>query len=158
MSDTIPTPKEVVDPDASTTSTPSADSGEGTPAPTVTDPGAEDPPAGDEPKTFDAEYVKQLRKEAAGYRDRAKRADEYGQRLHTALVKADGRLQDPTDLPYDAAHVDDADALTAAINALLEKKPHLANRRPVTPIPQGATSEDGSGFSFASRLRAGAGG
>lgn len=110
-----------------------------------------------EPKTYDESYVKTLRKESAGYREKAKRVDELGARLHAALVKTDGRLQDPSDLPYELEHLDDPEALTAAIDALLTAKPHLASRRPAGFIPQGATGDTGNGFSLAGMLRKNAG-
>lgn len=108
-----------------------------------------------EPETFPREYVEKLRRESAGYRDKAKKTDELAQRLHTALVAATGRLADPTDLPYDEAHLDDEDALLAALDALLAGKPHLANRRPQGDVGQGA-SAGGAGVSLAGLLRAGA--
>lgn len=107
----------------------------------------------EEPKTFDESYVKALRKESAGYREKAKRADDLAARLHAALVQADGRLQDPSDLPYDDAHLETPEALAEAIGALLQTKPHLASRRPSGTIPQGATPENGDGFSLAGLLR-----
>lgn len=83
--------------------------------------------------SFPRAVVEKLRKEAAGYRDRAKTAEarisELEHALHTAHVTATGRLADPTDLAYAAEHLDDPDALTAAIDALLETKPHLAARQ-----------------------------
>lgn len=93
-----------------------------------------------EPDTFPRAVVEDLRKENATYRDKAKRADDYGQRLHTALVAATGRLADPSDLVFDAAHLDDETALTAAVDDLLAAKPHLASRRPAGDIGQGATA------------------
>ncbi|MCG7430168.1 hypothetical protein [Dermacoccus nishinomiyaensis] len=93
-----------------------------------------------EAETFPREYVEKLRKEAADARVKAKRADDLAARLHTALVAATGRLADPSDLPFDDAHLEDADALNAAVDALLARKPHLASRRPVGSIGQGATS------------------
>lgn len=57
--------------------------------------------------------------------------------MHTALVAATGRMADATDLPFDAAHLDDEDAMNAAIDELLAKKPHLAARRPFGDIGQG---------------------
>ncbi|MCG7429036.1 hypothetical protein [Dermacoccus nishinomiyaensis] len=94
----------------------------------------------DDAETFPREYVEKLRKEAADARVKAKRADDLAARLHTALVAATGRLADPSDLPFDDAHLEDADALNAAVDALLARKPHLASRRPVGSIGQGATS------------------
>lgn len=87
--------------------------------------------------SFSRTYVEKLRRENAGYRERANRADELAQRLHTALVAATGRMADPTDLAFDAAHLDDDDALTTAIDELLSKKPHLATRRPFGDVGQG---------------------
>lgn len=84
-----------------------------------------DDPGSDQPDTFPREYVEKLRKENAGYREKAKHADELAHRLHTALVAADGRLADPTDLPFDAAHLDDPDALAAAVTALVRTRPGL---------------------------------
>ena len=39
-------------------------------------------------------------------------------RLHVALTSAVGRLADPTNLPFDYAHLDD-DAMNAALDDLL---------------------------------------
>ena len=99
--------------------------------------GSDDP---SDAETFPREYVEKLRKEAADARVKAKRADDLAARLHTALVAATGRLADPSDLPFDDAHLEDADALNAAVDELLARKPHLASRRPVGSIGQGATS------------------
>lgn len=100
---------------------------------------AEDTTGGDA-ETFPREYVEKLRKEAADARVKAKRADDLAARLHTALVAATGRLADPSDLPFDDSHLEDAYALNAAVDALLARKPHLASRRPVGSIGQGATA------------------
>lgn len=101
-----------------------------------------------DPETFPKAYVQQLRTEAKDHRTKAKeateRADALAKRLHTALVTATGRLADPTDLPYDAEHLDDPEALTAAIEDLLARKPHLASRKPVGQIGQGETGNSGS--------------
>ncbi|MCG7426033.1 hypothetical protein MHY20_00105 [Helcobacillus sp. ACRRO] len=94
----------------------------------------------DQPETFPREYVEKLRNEAAQYRTRAKRADEYAERLHVALVDATGRLADPTDLPFNPDHLEDTEALTEAIDALLERKPHLASRTPYGDVGQGIRS------------------
>ncbi len=59
-------------------------------------------------------------------------------------MAATGRLADPSDLPYDEIHLDDETALTAAIDELLTRKPHLASRRPVGDIGQGATAASDS--------------
>lgn len=97
-----------------------------------------------EPDTFPREVVEELRKENGKYRQRAQRADDLAKRLHTELVRATGRLADPTDLPFDAEHLDDGDQLAAAIDDLLTRKPHLGSRRPSGDIGQGATPASGT--------------
>lgn len=94
----------------------------------------------DDADTFPRAYVDKLRKEAADARVKAKDRDDIAARLHTSLVAASGRLADPSDLPFDEAHLSDPDALTAALDELLARKPHLASRRPVGSIGQGATA------------------
>lgn len=113
-------------------------------------------------QTFDRPYVEQLRRSEAGYRQRAKHADALGERLVTAYAAATGRLADATDLAYDAALCDDdglpdPGKVTAAVDALLEAKPHLASRRPVGDVGQGARPGQDAGVSLAGLLRAGAG-
>ena len=80
----------------------------------------------DEAETFPRSYVEELRRENARYRERARNADTYAKRLHTELVRATGRLADPTDLEFNEDHLDDPDALAAAVDELLARKPHLA--------------------------------
>lgn len=106
-------------------------------------------------ESFPREYVQKLRDESAKYRTRAQQTDALAHRLHTALAAATGRLADPTDLPFDEAHLDDPDALNAAVDALLASKPHLANRTPRGDVGQGA-SASGANVSLAGLLRAGA--
>lgn len=94
-----------------------------------------------EAQSFPADYVQELRAEAAEYRTRSK---SMATQLVTAWAAADGRLLDPTDLPASAVEADDdgtvtRDAVTAAIDALVKAKPHLAKQRPA-PLPQGATT------------------
>lgn len=98
----------------------------------------------EQPDVFPREYVEKLRRESAGYRERArqvdeveKRADELARRLHAALVAADGRLADPSDLPFDPAHLDGADSLKSAIADLVAAKPHLKARRVAGDIGAG---------------------
>ncbi len=98
----------------------------------------------EESETFPRDYVEKLRQENGRYRQRAQRADVLAQRLHVELVKATGRLADPTDLPFDETHIDDPQALEAAIEALLTTKPHLASRRPSGEIGQGPTTTTSS--------------
>lgn len=98
----------------------------------------------DEPDTFPRTYVEELRQENGRYRQRAAQADTYAQRLHTELVRATGRLADPTDLPFDAEHLEDGDKLSLALDELLARKPHLSNRKPVGDIGQGAAPSAGT--------------
>lgn len=93
-------------------------------------------------ETFPRAYVEKLRREAAEHRTRAVDRDDLAHRLHVALVTATGRLADPTDLTYDDTHLEDPEALRAAIDGLLDRKPHLASRRPVGDVGQGATGGD----------------
>lgn len=74
---------------------------------------------------FPRSYVEKLRKSEAGYREKAKRADELEKRLHAALVAKDGRLADPGDLEFNSEHLDDVDALAGAISELITRKPGL---------------------------------
>lgn len=99
-----------------------------------------DDPSGEDFETFGREYVEELREEAAGYRVRAKDRDDLAQRLHTSLVAATGRLADPTDLTFDEGHLEDPEALTAALEDLLTRKPHLASRKPRGDVGQGPTT------------------
>lgn len=78
-----------------------------------------------EEDVFPREYVEKLRKENADARVRAKRADDLARRLHVALVAADGRLANPEDLPFEEAHLDDAEALATAITDLVASRPGL---------------------------------
>lgn len=98
----------------------------------------EDPPE-EEPETFPRAYVEKLRREAADHRGRAADRDALAERLHGSLVAATGRLADPSDLPYDAEHLEDPEALTAAVDDLLARKPHLASRKVSGDVGQGAT-------------------
>ena len=77
--------------------------------------------------------VKKLRNEAAGNRVKAREAGELAEQraaaLFTALVKLDGRLADPSDLPYSEEYLTDEAGLEQAISDLLERKPGLAARQ-----------------------------
>lgn len=107
----------------------------------VVDPPAEDAPEGSDlesdPDTFPREVVEDLRKENGRYRQRAQKADDYAKRLHTELVRATGKLADPSDLTFDEEHLADPEKLTAAVDDLLARKPHLATRKPAGDIGQG---------------------
>ena len=125
---------------------------------TTTTPEAPEAPEGhtepqEDEDTFPRDYVEKLRDENAKYRQRAARADDLAHRLHTALVTATGKLQDPGDLPFDEDHLDDPEALAAAVDDLLARKPHLASRKPVGNIGQGASGST-STVDLAGLLRA----
>lgn len=112
-----------------------------TPASAATPASAPSAATPDEPDTFPRQYVEELREESATRRREAQEAREalepVQRRLHALLVGATGRLADPDDLEFDAAHLDDEEALTAAIDDLLQRKPHLASRRTRGNIGQG---------------------
>lgn len=147
---TQPTPE----PAAGTAAVPAADGPEtAAPAPEPTDlpPAALEAASGQpqpeseadttQPDTFPRAYVEQLRKENGERRiaatEATRRADDLAHRLHTELVRATGRLADPSDLEFNAEHLEDAGKLTAAVDALLARRPHLASRRPQGSIGQG---------------------
>lgn len=119
-------------------------------------PGTQEETTETDPETFPREYVVKLRQENAEARTKAKRVDDLATRLHTALVTATGRLADPTDLPFDENHLEDPEALTAAIDDLLARKSHLASRRPSGDIGQGITSPPDDSVSLAGILRSNA--
>jgi hypothetical protein len=147
---TIPT-EPVTDPDLDVETPPDApENVEGSPAADDSD-----VPADEGAETFPREYVEELRRENGRYRQRAQAADDLANRLHGALVAATGRLQDPTDLTYDSAHLDDATALDSAIDALLTAKPHLASRKVFGNIGQGPSVPTDS-LSLSGLLRSGA--
>ena len=106
--------------------------------------------------TFPREYVEKLRAENAENRVKAKKADDYAQRLHTALTAATGRLADPSDLPFEESHLEDPEALETAITDLLTKKPHLATRRPTGDIGLGVHGDSPDTTNLAGLLRANA--
>lgn len=114
---------------------------------------AEDQSGDDDNDTFPREVVEKLRQENGRYRQRAQQADLLAQRLHTELVRATGRLADPTDLPFDAAHLDDADSMAGALDALLEAKPHLAARRVGGDVGQGNRGAAAGSFSLLGALK-----
>lgn len=113
----------------------------------------------EEGDTFPRAYVEDLRTEAGKHRTAAKEAQAalvpLQERLFGLLVAGTGRLADPTDLPFDAALLDDEAALTAAIDALLDKKPHLASRTVSGDIGQGGGQPTETGL-LSGLLRAGA--
>lgn len=115
----------------------------------MTEPIEQDTETTDETETFTREYVEELRRESAGYRERAKGADDLRHRLHDALVKIDGRLADSTDLAYADEHLDD---IPAAITELIDRKPHLA-RKPNGDVGQGVRAESSVPTDFSGLFR-----
>jgi len=95
-----------------------------------------------EPDQFPRKYVEGLRKEAAEHRTRAADRDAIAQRLQTTLIAQTGRLvEGAADLvPYDEALLTDPDALSAALSALLEARPYLAEA-PERPPATSARAE-----------------
>ena len=71
----------------------------------------------DTAETFPRAHVEEAAPRESRYRERAIKAeqlaDKHARRLHTELVRATGKLADPTDLPFDEAHLDDPDAFAA---------------------------------------------
>ncbi len=99
-----------------------------------------------EPETYSADYVRELRAEAAERRVKAKRVDEANARLVSAYARHDGRLVDASELSYDDGMLDDdglidPDKVSAAIDELLAAKPYLASNRPTQPIAQGVRED-----------------
>ena len=97
--------------------------------------------------TFPREYVEQLRAEAAEHGVRAKRANEGTARLLAATVReaTAGIFADATDLPADGDYPDedgwpDPDRITSAARGLVDRKAHLADRRPRGRRQPGRTS------------------
>lgn len=111
----------------------------------------ESDPADDE--MFPRKVVEDLRQENGRYRQRAQKADTYAQRLHEQMVRATGKLADPTDLAFDEEHLDDPDKLVAAVDELLARKPHLATRRPAGDIGQGNRGGSSEPFSLLGLLK-----
>lgn len=115
----------------------------------------------DDADTFPRAYVERVRGESRRYRERAQAAEQRAGDLAAALwrtrVESLDRLADPDDLPLpdDADPLDD-DALAAAVDALLERKPHLAARRARGDVGQHERREDTEAVSLAGLLRANA--
>ncbi|CAN5191514.1 hypothetical protein BH23ACT9_BH23ACT9_08730 [soil metagenome] len=116
--------------------------------------GQDDGPSSED--TFDRDYVEKLRAEAAEHRVKAKRAEEFAEEVFYGRVAALGKLADATDLPYDEALLEDRSALEAAVDELVARKPHLADRRPVGDVDQGARPQ-GQTVDLAGMLRSRAG-
>ncbi len=120
-----------------------------------------------DPDTFDRAYVEKLRKESAGYRERAGRADEAGRRLLDATVRAHAGavLADPGDLLHFGSPAEllgedgypDPAKVTAAAEALVTARPHLATRRVTGDAGQGPRGTVSTAPDLAQILRRAAG-
>lgn len=97
--------------------------------------GADSGSAERESETFSRAYVEGLRQENGKYRQRAQNAEK---RLLTELVRATGKLADPSDFAdFNSDYLDNPDSLHAAIDELLETKPHLKARKVSGDVGQG---------------------
>lgn len=88
-------------------------------------------------KGVEPEAVAEDEAETANPAPEAVEPSEVHTALHAALVKLDGRLSDPNALAYDEAHLTDAEALSAAIGALIERSPHLSATAVAGDVGQG---------------------
>ena len=104
--------------------------------------------SGDEP-----EAVAEDEAETAELAPEAVEPSEVHTRLHTALVKLDGRLSDPSALPYDEAHLTDDEALGAAIGALIERAPHLSATAVAGDVGQGTRGGTPEPFDLIATMR-----
>ncbi|BCO71432.1 hypothetical protein [Mycobacterium intracellulare] len=144
---------------------PDAETGPEAPQDNELDPNEVDAPDGDsdgaegdtEPDAFDRPYVEKIRKESAGYRDRAKtaeaRVDELSRALFAAHVAATGKLENPAEIEYNADIVDDADAINEAIDAAIAQRPYIKARRTVGNVGQGIKGDSTAEFSLLDRLK-----
>lgn len=99
-----------------------------------------------EPETYSADYVRQLRAEAAERRLKAKKVDEANQRLVRSYAQADGRLVNAEELAFDESllgedGIVDREKVAAAVSELLLAKPYLATTRPSQVIAQGVRDD-----------------
>lgn len=113
-----------------------------------------------EADSFPRNVVEALRRESAGYRDRAKaaeaRADELARALFTARVAATGKLENPAEIAYNGDILDDADAITQAIEAAITDRPYIKARKVTGSVGQGSRGEDAAQFSLLNRLKSNA--
>ncbi|MDG4669190.1 hypothetical protein [Mycobacterium sp. 236(2023)] len=111
----------------------------------------------DDAETFPAHVVKELREKNGKYRTRARdaeaRVDELSRALFTARVTATGKLASADELEYNAELLDDDDALNAAIDDLLVKRPHYAARKVTGDVGQGLKGKREEKFSLLGRLQ-----
>ena len=129
-------------------------------APEAPEPTPDDSSAVEEPleepagggDTFPREYVERLRAESAANRTRAK---VLATELHDLRVEKLGLLADPTDLPY-ADGLDTLEAVQAAAEELIQRKPHLKARRVAGNIGQHQQTDGPAPVSLMGMMRANA--
>lgn len=123
-------------------------------------PDAEDEDEDHDGDTFPRHYVKRLRERSAGYRARAKDAEartaELERALFTERVRALDVLADPSDLPFDAALLDDPDALRSAADDLVARRPHYRRRGVAAGTGSHEETAAGTGVSLLGLMRGGA--
>src|SRR5699024_3019678 len=142
--DTTPAGTEPAEDDTTPAGTEPAEPAED---PAGTEPAEDDEDEDEDGDTFPRAYVKRLRERSAGYRARAKDAEartaELERALFTERVRALDVLADPSDLPVDADLLEDPDALRAAADDLVARRPHY--RRRGAAAGAGSREEAGSG-------------
>ncbi|CAN5888195.1 hypothetical protein BH10ACT9_BH10ACT9_35530 [soil metagenome] len=103
------------------------------------------------------EKLTKLRNEARNLRDRAKnaeaRADTLARELFTARVTATGKVENPTEIAYNADLLDDTDAFNAAIDAAIGERPYIGKRRATGDVGQGHRGQSAGGPTFADLLK-----
>ena len=114
----------------------------------------------DEGDTFTADYVAELRTEAANYRKRLREAEAGGEQWAAEVfrlrLESLDVLADPTDLPVDLSLLETPDGLRDAALALVADKPHLRSRGIRSRAGQGEGAADEGEVSLTSLLRGGA--
>lgn len=107
--------------------------------------------------TFPRSYVEELRRENASYRDKARAAqsqiDELSRELFTAKVQATGKVENPTEIPYNADILNDPDALSEAIDAAVSERPYIKRRTITGDAGQGQRSKPTAPQDFSALFR-----
>ena len=127
------------------------------------DPGTPETPEGSESSepaepeeeqedTFPRSYVEKLRRENKTMRARAARAGELSEELFRARVALDGRLSDPTALPY-SPELETEEAIAEAVTDLLKRSPGLGRMAVRGDIGQGCAGDSQGNIIDAIRAR-----
>lgn len=110
--------------------------------------------------TVDNSETSEVREESTEEKqeDYTARIDSLSRRLFLAMVEKDGRLIDPTDMPYSADLVEDDAAMKAAIDELLSSKPYLKREKFRSDIGAGNRGEKDLGqFDLLTAIKAASG-